>query len=78
MADVFKRFPKCNDARGVVDCFACKGKDSRCICLSDTTFPGGVCPFYKNQEQILKEDPNYYGNLANRGKQYTSYRKAMK
>ena len=40
-------FPRCTDGRA--GCFA--NDMGRCICLNDTTFRSGKCPFYKTEEE---------------------------
>ena len=44
-------FPRCTDRR--IRCFA--NDMGRCICLNDTTFRGGKCPFYKTGPMDLTE-----------------------
>ena len=39
---------------GYRDCFACK--DCKCLLLSDTSFYDGPCPFYKNIQDIRRQE----------------------
>lgn len=64
-----ENFPNCYDLRGK-GCFMHRdvkraGKSCTvCICLSDTTQT--PCPFFKTREQVLEEDPNYFGHMVSR------------
>lgn len=63
------RFDKCVDKRGP-DCFAYI-RGGLCRCLNN---PENNCPFFKNKERVLDEDPNYFSNI----KGYRSMYKSLK
>lgn len=56
-----KEIIKCRNKNNPGDCFGCTNtiKGSFCNVLSNTTFKGGQCPFYKTQNEFNKDIARY-------------------